>query len=230
MSLHMPITREKIRNHFHYSFWKYLLLIVIALFGWNLLYTVTRYRPPENRKVEFYAEGNVSSSDMLQSLADLIHQEVMPEMEEVTATTVSFDSEYGDMQLTVWISAGQGDVYLLSQKRFESMASNEATLELQPWLDEGALHADGIDLTNGYATDSETGAQVLRGIPADSLTGLNEYGLDPEGMVLCVLYNNGNDAYSIKFMDYLLTHMRGAESGLTDGSQAMSTETPTVVP
>ena len=74
MSFKMPITGRKIRNHFHYSFWKYLLLIVIAMFGWNLLYTTTRYRSPENLKVEFYAEGNIMASDALQSLADKIHQ------------------------------------------------------------------------------------------------------------------------------------------------------------
>ena len=38
-------------------------------------------------------------------------------MEEVTATIVTFDNAYGDMQLTVWVSAGQGDVYLLSKER-----------------------------------------------------------------------------------------------------------------
>ena len=85
MRFEMPVTMRKIRNHFQYSFWKYLLLIVIAMFGWNLIYTTTRYRSPENLKVEFYAEGNVMASDALQELANQIHREVMPEMEEVTA-------------------------------------------------------------------------------------------------------------------------------------------------
>ena len=53
----MPITSRKIRNHFHYSFWKYLLLIAIVFFGWNLIYTTTRYRSPDTLKVEFMAQG-----------------------------------------------------------------------------------------------------------------------------------------------------------------------------
>ena len=208
MRFEMPVTMRKIRNHFQYSFWKYLLLIVIAMFGWNLIYTTTRYRSPENLKVEFYAEGNVMASDALQELANQIHREVMPEMEEVTATVVTFDDMYGDMQLTVWVSAGQGDVYLVDRKRFLSMAGNAAAMNLQPLVDSGALHVEGLDLTGGMAQDGEGGQKELLGIPADSLTGLEAYGLTVKDKVLCVLVNNGNDSYSVKFLDYLVTNMR----------------------
>lgn len=208
MSLNMPITRRKIRNHFHYNFWKYLLLIALAMFGWNLVYTTSRYRSPENLKVEFYAEGPLASSDTAQALADRIHAQAMPEMEEVTATVVRFDDAYGDMQLVVWISSGQGDVYLLSKARFESMAQNGTMLDLAPYVESGVLHPDGIDLSGGSVRASDTGRTELYGIPADSLTGLAEYGLSGEGQVLCVLLNNGNDPYALKFLDYLLTNLR----------------------
>ena len=121
MRPNLPITTRKIRNHFHYSFWKYLLLIAIVLFGWNLIYTTTRYRSPDSLKVEFMAQGSYLGDEKLQSLADKIRTDVMPEMEEVTATAVNFDDMYGDMQLVVWVSAGQGDVYLLSKEKFQSM-------------------------------------------------------------------------------------------------------------
>lgn len=208
MSLSMPITSQKVRNHFQYSFWKYLLLIIIALFGWNLLYTTTRYQSPENLKVEFYAEGNTAYSDALQTLADQIHTEILPDMEEVTATVTTFDEMYGDMQLTVWVSAGQGDVYLLSRDRFQTMAENEAALDLQPYVDSGALQTEGLDLTGGYVRDTETGVTTLVGIPADSMTGLNDYGLVTQDAVFWILAQNGNDDNSVAFLNYLLTHMQ----------------------
>ncbi|HPR79298.1 MAG TPA: hypothetical protein PLR69_11935, partial [Candidatus Limiplasma sp.] len=154
MSLRMPITKSKIRNHFHYSFWKYLVLIVIALFGWNLIYTSTRYQSPDNLKVEFYAEAGAIGGKDLQALADQIHTEIMPEMEEVTASTITYDQTYGDMQLTVWVSAAQGDVYLLSGTRFKSLASNDALMDLQPYIDNSTLNVDGLDLSKGYYTDT----------------------------------------------------------------------------
>ncbi len=226
MSLKMPITKNKIRNHFHYSFWKYLVLIAIALFGWNLIYTSTRYQSPENLKVEFYAEAGAIGGKDLQALADQIHTEIMPEMEEVTASTITYDQTYGDMQLTVWVSAGQGDVYLLSGTRFKSLASNEALMDLQPYIDNGTLNVDGLDLSKGYYTDTDTGKKTLVGIPADHLPGLADYGLITNDGVLCVLVNNGNDAYSMKFLNYLLTHMRTSDSTALAASPSPESSSP----
>ncbi len=223
MSLKMPITKRIIRNHFHYGFWKYLLLAVIALFGWNLLYTTTRYRPPEDKKVEFIAEAASMNGLDVQTLADTIHAQVMPEMEEVTASSITYDDTYGDMQLIVWVSAGQGDVYLLSKDRFTSLTQEEALLDLSPYLADGTLQTDGIDLSRGYAKNADTGARELLGIPADSLTGLAAYGLRTSDGVLCVLARNGNDEYSIKFVNYLLTHMR---TDGTDTAEAAGTPVP----
>jgi hypothetical protein len=215
MSLKIPVTKRIIRNHFQYGFWKYLLLIVIALFGWNLIYTTTRYRPPENKKVEFIGQAVSMEGLSVQTLADTIHAEVMPEMEEVTASSVTYDDTYGDMQLIVWVSAGQGDVYLLSKDRYTSLSEQESLMDLTPYVASGALQTEGIDLTGGYGKNAETGASELLGIPADSLTGLSDYGLLTADGVLCVLVNNGNDDYSVAFLNYLLTHMRAETAGDT---------------
>lgn len=206
MCIDMQITKRRIQNHFHYSFWKYILLVVLAVFGWNLIYTTTRYRPPESAKIELFAEGAMAENDALDALVSRIHRDAMPELEEVTATTITFDDAYGDMQLTVWVSAGQGDVYLISKARYLNLAANEGTLDLTPYLQSGALAADGIDLAPTTLTRAD-GPKVV-GIPADSLTGLAAYGLPSEGMVLCVLVNGGNDAYAVKFLNALLADVR----------------------
>jgi hypothetical protein len=206
MHIDMQITKRRIQNHFHYSFWKYILLVVLAVFGWNLIYTTTRYRPPESAKIELFAEGAMAENDALDALVSRIHRDAMPELEEVTATTITFDDAYGDMQLTVWVSAGQGDVYLISKARYLNLAANEGTLDLTPYLQSGALAADGIDLAPTTLTRAD-GPKVV-GIPADSLTGLAAYGLPSEGMVLCVLVNGGNDAYAVKFLNALLADVR----------------------
>ena len=48
----------------------------------------------------------------------------------------------------------------------------------------------------------------LYGIPADQLAGFSEYMVNPEGMKLCILYRNGNDDYSVMFVNYLLENLR----------------------
>ena len=209
MSLHMPITMRKIRHHFQYAVWMYLLLAAIAMFGWNLIYTTTRYRPPENKQVEFYVQAGMNSEQPLNELADRIHKEVMPEMESVTSTLITItDDYYGNMQLTVWISAAQGDVYLLSRDYFKSFAEGGAFMDLQPMIDNGTLNVSGLDLSGGTLRQTDSGVAGQYGIPADALKGFTADLIDPKNMVLCILYNNGNDEYSVKFLNYLLENLR----------------------
>ena len=70
--MRLPITRERIRTHFHYAWWQYVLLVCLAIFGWNLLYTTTRYRSPESLKVEWYCQGVVApqAQDKLDALME----------------------------------------------------------------------------------------------------------------------------------------------------------------
>lgn len=208
--MRVPITRERIRNHFHYAWWQYVLLVCLAVFGWNLLYTTTRYRSPESLKVEWYCQGLVDTQaqEELDALMEQLRLELFPEMEEVTFTAVAYDQTYGDMQLMVWVSAGQGDLYMLEREQFENLASAGAMAPLTPYIESGALQTGEIDLTAGYVTDPETGEKYLMGVPTDSLTGLQAYGIDPEGHVLSLLSNGGNLDNTVKLMQWLIDNMQ----------------------
>ncbi|MCI6376140.1 MAG: hypothetical protein MR842_00020 [Clostridiales bacterium] len=206
----LPITQRRVHNHLTYAWWQYVLLVCVAVFGWNLIYTTTRYRSPEPLKVEWYGEGYVDAGQQAQidALLAKLHGELFPDMEEVTFTPVAYDDTYGDMQLFVWASAGQGDLYTLSAEAYKNLASGGAMLDLQPYIDDGTLRVEGIDLKNGYVTDAETGKRYLMGIPIDSLTGLESYGIAPQGKVMSILVNGGNTENTMKLMKWLLENMR----------------------
>lgn len=210
MSLKLPVTKRRIRNHFTYAWWQYVLLVGLAIFGWNLLYTTTRYRSPEELKVEWYCEAALSLEGQarLTALMEELRPELYPDMEEVSFTPVGYDETYGEMQLFVWASAGQGDLYMLTQERFKSLASGGAMADLQPYIDDGTLDVEGIDLKGGYFTDSETGERRLVAIPADQLTGLAEYEISPEGMYIGLLANGGNLDNAAKLLGWLVTNMK----------------------
>lgn len=209
MSLRMPITKAKIKNHFQYHFWKYLLLGVLALVFWNLLFSVTRYRTPPEKKVEFFVEGALplGGEDALDELMQTIRTQAMPEMEEVAYAFLTLDETYGAMQLSVWVGAGEGDVYALGQERFQYMAQGGAMVNLQPYVDSGRLSVAGIDLGPGMAVLESTGEKALYGIPMDTLTGLTPYGIRTEGCLMSLLVSGGNQEYALRLMEYLLTHM-----------------------
>lgn len=209
MSLSMPITKERIKNHFQYSAWKYALLVALTLFFVNLICTMTAYRIPEELKIEFYADQYQMSGDKrADELMEKIRAEVMPDMEKVSVMWMSLDSTYGDMQLMTWMAAGEGDVYMMDQKRFENMASEGAMLDLQPLINEGRLNVEGLSLEGGYVRDDETGVVSLRGIPAEQLAGFVDYGMYPQGQVLSIMAACGNEDNAVKFLDYLITNLR----------------------
>lgn len=199
----LNITKRRVKTHFTYSLWQYVLLIGLAFFFWDLLYTTTRYQPPEEKKVDFYYEGGVSfdGENAIRGLLDECLEKLYPDMEESDFVTVGTDETYGDMQLTVWISAAQGDLYLLSRSHFQQLAPSGTMLDLQPYIDSGELNVGDISLSRGYVTDDETGERVLRGIPGDALTGMKNYGIDSEERVYCILTRCGNDENVVKLLN-----------------------------
>ena len=68
------------------------------------------------------------------------------------------------MQLTVWVSAGEGDLYMLDSEYFNSIAQSEGFLELAPYIEDGTLNVDGMDLSAGYIINQETGKKALEGL------------------------------------------------------------------
>ena len=52
-----PLTRKRFSNHLTYSGWKYLVLLCCSILCWNLIYTMTEPRPPEEKVVSLYAMG-----------------------------------------------------------------------------------------------------------------------------------------------------------------------------
>jgi len=210
MASMLPITQNRIRNHFHYFWWQYLLLGIFAIFGWNLLYTTTHYRSPEHLRMEWYYEGYLSNETVTLSTALLeqVKPELFPDMEEVQFLNVGNDETYGDMQLLVWTAAGQGDLFTLTTERYRTLAASGGMTDLTPYIEDGTLNVEGIDLSAGYVTDVETGERFLCGIPTDALTGLAQYGVDYRSKIMGVLITGGNEAESLRLLSWLLDNMR----------------------
>lgn len=212
MKIKTPINRKKIRTHITYNFWKYILVIAAAVFGWDLLYSMTAYKSPEDKRIDLYIQSPLVTEQRAEAFFQPIWEERVPDMEVVDAVmlTSSTQDYYGSMQLTVYIMAQEGDIYMLSSSDFKSFASQGVFLDLQPAIDEGKLHTEGLDLSAGYVALIDdnglpTGERQLFGIPAASLGGLAEgLGLDTRDMVLSVTAFSGNEENVIRFLDGLI--------------------------
>ena len=202
-----PLTQQRLRNHITYSWWKYALLIVLAIFGWDVIYNMTRYRPPEEKKVVLNVYVYANEAALNDYLAD-IHATQMPEMEEMSASYNALDQMYGDMLFSAHLTAAEGDIYLIDRDYFQRYASAGVYRALEDDAELlAALEEAGISLTQGWRALSDNGERHLFAIPCAGLPGMAAYVLDPSDCYLAVLVHNGNDENVLRFLNIFVDHL-----------------------
>ena len=204
-----PVNSRTLRQHLAYSWWKYAMVIVLGAMAVNLYFTVTAYKPPEEKKVLMYVYG-VSDETALNGYMDSVRSEQLPEMEEMYSLTLSTDGTYGPMQLSTYVAAGEGDLYILPRDQFVSLATSGAWVALEEDTELTSIFAErDLSLQSGWRRDPDSGVSHLYGIPISQLPGLQRY-VYVENGYLCALITNGNDDNVLKFMRILCGDMLDA--------------------
>lgn len=202
-----PITKDALRHHWNYSWWKYLMLVVCAIFGWNLIYTTTAYRPPEEKKVVLLA-AFLGEQEALNAYMEDIRVNEMPDMEQMDSMLMFMDETYGPMQLSTYIAAGEGDIYVLDKDNFQSYAASGAFLPLEEIEGlQAYCEAHGMDLSKGWHVNTETGEKHLYGLPLKDLPGLQKYLYTTGDNYVSVIVNNMNNDNVVKFLNIMLRDM-----------------------
>lgn len=204
-----PVTKKILKDHFSYSWWKYGLLVILAVFGWNLVYSMTRYTPPEEKKVivGLYGVGTGYNLDDYMLEVQRIH---LPEMEQVTPMDIVPDDTYGEMLLATRMIAGECDIYILPTTHFQSWAAQGACQPLDEVLPDlvADLEAEGVSLSRGRRQNEDSGEKHVYGIPCRELPGAqNLLWQDPTDLYVCVYHTTGNDENVLKFMDIFIRDM-----------------------
>lgn len=202
-----PITKKGLKQHFTYSWWKYALLVAIAFLGWDLIYTATAYRPPQEKVVDLYIYG-ITASEGMQAYMDGVRENEMPDMEQMSAVTLVPDQTYGAMILSTRMAAGEGDLYILPKEFFQNYAGEGwfVPLEDVPNLVE-TLEGAGANLERSWRRLTETGERHLYGVPLSALPGFEQYVYTDEEAWLCVFVRNGNEDNVMKLLNILVRDM-----------------------
>lgn len=231
MKLSTPLTRKRIQDHFSYNFWKYLLVVALSIFGWNMFYVQTEYRPPEEKRIDLYVQSAQTTAEQMDLYLKPVWDKYVPDMEIVQSVMVlpsNQDNYMTDVQLTTYLAARQGDIYILSGKDFKKFASQGAFLPMEDLVTDGTLNVNGMDLSAGYVTYRENrevnGEEVvvteshLYGIPAASLNNMaNALEMDTSNLFISVTHANNNDANVFAFLDGLI--QEGQIINMTDEGQ-----------
>lgn len=202
------LSRKSILNYLMYSWWKYVALVVVCVLGVDVLFTMTAYRVPEEKKVEVYILNDFIASDRLQEQLwpELLAFDAAQEEMFVQNINLKSDDMYAYMQFSTYVAAQQGDVCLMPAAEVKKLAAEgaeHAFLELTPYIERGLIDPMDIDLTAGMMRNSE-GVEGLYAIPADSLYGLLELNNDPAGSMLCIFDYNGNDDASAAVLGQMI--------------------------
>jgi len=205
------ITKARVRHHLSYGVWKYVALIAVAVFGWDMIYSMTAYRPPADQKLDVYIVS--PGADVERMHADLQEplRAALPDQEAFSFMYIALDADMEPnalMQFTTYVGARQGDLFLLSRDLFLQYGRDiegGMFLRLDDAIASGALYIEGIDVDRTRFTplDGETG---VYGIPADTLHGLAEYQIDNQHMVWAIPVYSGNAENAMKLISFLVKH------------------------
>ena len=224
---HTPIQKKTVKDHFHYSWWKYVLLITLCVLFWYLFFTMTAPRTPENEKIELYIYG-YGESDSLNRFLENVREKDMPDMKEITAVYTVPDDTNGLMVLFTHVAAGEGDLFILPRDNFQSYAGDGLFVELDeiPEIMERCEQA-GINLERGWRKNKETGERHLYGIPMTEFNGFSSYLYGSENFFLSLRVMNGNEEGTETFLKILLDQFLPGmqENGITESPAAEPEET-----
>ena len=200
---------DQLKNHLTYSWWKYLILAIVVVLGWNLIYSATAYKPPADKQITIYfaLHGGIASES-----TEYLRQTVLdndPNLEDATVIAISYseDDYYGSMRLSTYMGAGEGDIYILQRDIFDGFAAGGGFVRFDEYLADGTLSLNGYDAgETGFMTD-EDGVSGILYLPLENLYGLMDLGIDNRDLVLVVMGFSKNQDGAVRYVNWLFDNM-----------------------
>lgn len=203
-----------------YSSWKYLLMVIIFIAGWNLVYSVTEYRPPREKRLELYVLSSAYSDEGFKALSEELAPEFVGEdegdMEAFNIYTMNYggDDVYGPEILMTRLASLEGDVYLVDEETLASFIMQELATPLDEYVADGSLNVEGLDLETVTraepAGEDEEGNVIYSGerhvyaLPAQRMYGLLDKGLvDNRGMYFVVMAYSEKPELCVELLNLL---------------------------
>ena len=200
-----PLNLPRVKEHLRYNWWKYVLLVALSLVIWNLYFSMTAYRPPEDKKLVtlIYASGDYPTAQMW---LDTVREEHFPDQEEFTAEFVVQDETYGTMVLSTRMVVGDVDLVVVPRSEALSYAESGLLLSLEDKGDIPALcEAAGVDIQRGWWRNTAAGERHLLWIPVSGLPRVCSWlYADPADFCLGIRIQCGNEDNAVELVRLLL--------------------------
>lgn len=207
------LTKKKLKNHLAYSWWKYALAAAVSTMLVSIVFAVTEYRPPDDKKVEFYVLNSYADTETMQADFWPLLQARKPEQEKLTVININLTDSSKHLRADAVFDVCRGAAgrfvfdFAGRDAQITSDGAQESLVELTPYLENGVIDAEDIDLAKG-TLDRGDGTTAVYAVPADTLTGLNAYGNDPRDSLLCIPMYSKNADSAAALIELMLEKLR----------------------
>lgn len=205
MKVTTPITKKNLKNHFNYSWYKYALVIILGCCLISLVYTVTAYRSPEDKRIDICFVSSLTNQENAEKIFKGMAQDIQfsSEVETVECTVIPlYDDGYSTEQTVMLrIAVGrEADIVFMPEEYFLQYAQTGLFMPLDDLIGEGILDTGDADLLAGYLSvleDDETntyGDKHLYGIPLASFEKTYTlFGFEYPKGYMSIMQANGNE-------------------------------------
>ncbi|MBR5344830.1 MAG: hypothetical protein IK127_03305 [Clostridia bacterium] len=191
-----PITLARLKTHLTYSWWKYVLAVVLCALGMNLFFTMTQAKAPEDQKIEWIIFGDLyGGSEFFNNWMENQRAEYFPDQADFSCSNITLEASSAGIQ--AWLArvgvGGDGDLLIMPRSTFEGYANGLfMDLDAMEGIQE-LLAEQGINAEAGRWKGPD-GEQHTYGIPVSQMPTLCSWFIDPsQDYLLCVRANNGNE-------------------------------------
>jgi hypothetical protein len=204
------LTKEKWVNHWQYHRFIYLLIFLLTALGGDMLFQMTAYRSPAERRVDFELVAEYADAEFFLPVAEAAlkaGQAFDSTLEEVNFLSLMYsgasDDVYGTQKFMVTIGANDGHVFFASEEIMKQLVNMGLALPLNDLIDEGYLKP---------VPDAEIAKVTFRVTEDEALAALGEriYALpigELYGAMQDALHYDVRDKYAI-----ILTYVKNPET------------------
>lgn len=204
------VTKAYLQNHFHYFKWAYLVIFAFALFGWNLIFSVTEPEIPEEKKLEVYFCGPTFMYDQAELEAEAAA--AFPDMEKIGFYGIDVDSYEGYQQFSVLLAAHEGDIFIIDRSYLSYFVKEWLATELDGYVESGALatQADYTVTTKNRVpdpyldpNDKDTAPRIYAVECSDLYAMMPDCLYDNRNAVMIITSYSGNEENAVKMINWL---------------------------
>lgn len=217
------LTWFNIKEHFRKCALIYIILIIVALVGTDLIWTTTAPRVPDEQKVLVYLADQLTHAEALNGLAaDMLEKTraVDETLQEVSFENLVFAdpaTDYtGVVVLMARLAAGEGDAFLASQAAMDALVNSGGCQPLDEYYEAGFMKDSGLEPYYATLTNEETGESrtFLAGFKVDTLDALMDMqAFYNEGAYLAVALNSTNLETTLKALEIMVADLEGGLPG-----------------